>query len=74
VNACRALEGKPALSLAEMVSQGIVEYVDFPAALKGKYQSFTQADICELRATGYDAAFNSVGEGVAKYVQHLASK
>jgi len=74
VNACRALEGKPALALAEMVSQGIVEYVDFPEALKGKYQSFTQADISALRATGYDAAFNSVAEGVTKYVQHLAKK
>jgi len=74
VNACRALEGKPALSLAEMVSQGIVEYIDFPAALKGKYQSFTEADIGALRAAGYAEQFDSVAAGVAKYVQHLAKK
>jgi ADP-L-glycero-D-manno-heptose 6-epimerase len=72
VNACRALEGKAALSLAEMVSQGIVEYIDFPEALKGKYQSFTQADIGKLRAAGYKEDFSTVEEGVAKYVQHLA--
>jgi ADP-L-glycero-D-manno-heptose 6-epimerase len=72
VNACRALEGKPVLALAEMVAQGIVEYVDFPEALKGKYQSFTQADISALRGAGYDKAFNSVAEGVSKYVEHLA--
>jgi ADP-L-glycero-D-manno-heptose 6-epimerase len=72
VNACRALEGKPALSLAEMVSQGIVEYIDFPEALKGKYQSFTQADIGKLRAAGYKDEFATVEQGVAKYVQHLA--
>ena len=72
VNACRALEGKPALSLAEMVSQGIVEYVDFPEALKGKYQSFTQADIGALREAGYTDEFNSVAEGVSQYVRHLA--
>lgn len=72
VNACRALEGKPALSLAEMVAQGIVEYVDFPAALKGKYQSFTQADISALRAAGYDAPFAAVEEGVGRYVARLA--
>ena len=71
VNACRALEGKPALSLAEMVSQGIVEYIDFPEALKGKYQSFTQADLAKLRAAGYEAPFASVEEGVANYVKWL---
>jgi ADP-L-glycero-D-manno-heptose 6-epimerase len=74
VNACRALEGQPALSLADMVGQGIVEYIDFPAALKGKYQSFTQADISALRAAGYPDEFNSVAEGVAKYVRHLAAQ
>jgi ADP-L-glycero-D-manno-heptose 6-epimerase len=72
VNACRALEGKPALSLAEMVSQGIVEYIDFPEALKGKYQSFTQADIGKLRSAGYRNDFATVEQGVARYVQHLA--
>jgi ADP-L-glycero-D-manno-heptose 6-epimerase len=72
VNACRALEGKPALTLQEMVAQGIVEYVDFPAALKGKYQSFTQADISALRAAGYTDEFDTVAAGVTKYVQRLA--
>jgi ADP-L-glycero-D-manno-heptose 6-epimerase len=72
VNACRALEGNPALSLAEMVSQGIVEYIEFPEALKGKYQSVTQADISKLRTAGYKDEFATVEQGVAKYVQHLA--
>ena len=74
VNACRALEGKPALSLAEMVGQGVLEYIDFPEALKGKYQSFTQADISSLRAAGYKDEFHTVEQGVAKYVGHLAKK
>lgn len=74
VNACRAREGKPPLGLQEMVAQGIVEYVAFPEALKGKYQSFTQADISALREAGYDAPFNSVAEGVSQYVRHLAEK
>lgn len=72
VNACRALDGQPALTLEEMIAQGLVEYIDFPEALKGKYQSFTQADISALRAAGYADDFNSVAEGVTKYVQHLA--
>ncbi len=73
VNACRLMEGKPVLSLADMISQGIVEYVDFPEALKGKYQSYTEADISALRAAGYRAEFASVEQGVAKYVRNLAA-
>jgi len=72
VNACRALEGKPALSLAELVAQGIIEYVPFPDALKGKYQSFTQADLTQLRGAGYAGEFATVEEGVADYVKWLA--
>jgi ADP-L-glycero-D-manno-heptose 6-epimerase len=73
VNACRALEGKPALSLDEMVQQGLVEYIPFPDALRGKYQSYTRADISALREAGYTDEFATVEQGVAKYVQHLAS-
>jgi ADP-L-glycero-D-manno-heptose 6-epimerase len=72
VNACRALEGKPALSLAELVAQGIVEYIPFPDALKGKYQSFTRADISALRGAGYDDELATVEQGVAAYVKWLA--
>ena len=72
VNACRAREGQSMLSLAEMVAQGIVEYIDFPDALKGKYQSFTRADISALRVAGYKGEFASVEQGVSKYVEHLA--
>jgi ADP-L-glycero-D-manno-heptose 6-epimerase len=72
VNACRALEGKPALSLAEMVGQSLVEYIPFPEALKGKYQSFTQADVARLRAAGYQEDFATVAEGVGRYVERLA--
>ena len=72
VNACRALEGKPALAVAELVAQGIIEYIPFPEALKGKYQSFTEADLAELRAAGYREEFATVEEGVADYVKWLA--
>lgn len=71
VNSCRAAEGKPALFLEAMVQQGLVEYVAFPEALKGKYQSFTQADLSKLRSAGYGDEFATVAEGVADYVQFL---
>jgi ADP-L-glycero-D-manno-heptose 6-epimerase len=71
VNSFRARSQQPALSLAEQVQAGLIEYVDFPEALKGKYQSFTQADVSMLRATGYTERFMTVEEGVSSYVDHL---
>ncbi|MDP2752056.1 MAG: ADP-L-glycero-D-mannoheptose-6-epimerase, partial [Rhodocyclaceae bacterium] len=71
VNACRAMANQPALTLSEMVAQGMVEYIDFPEALKGKYQSFTQADISALRAAGYQEDFATVAQGVSRYVRRL---
>ena len=73
VNSCRALKGKPSQSLAELLHQGFIEYIPFPDALKGKYQSFTQADLTKLREAGYDAPFASVEEGVPQYVKWLSS-
>jgi len=57
-----------------MVAQGIVEYIPFPDALKGKYQSFTCADVSRLRGAGYRQAFASVEHGVAEYVRRLAGR
>ena len=48
-----------------------IEHIDFPKKLKGRYQSFTQADLTNLRATGYDAPFKTVAEGVAEYMAWL---
>lgn len=71
VNACREARGEPALTLDAMRAQGIVEYIPFPDALKGKYQSFTQASLARLRAAGYCEEFATVEQGVAQYVRHL---
>ena len=61
------LEGSKA-SVAELVRQKKIEYIPFPEALKGKYQSHTQADLTRLRAAGYKAKFLNVQEGVSRYV------
>ncbi|PXW92263.1 ADP-glyceromanno-heptose 6-epimerase precursor [Sphaerotilus hippei] len=74
VNACRALDGLPALSLSEQVAQGLVSYIDFPDALRGKYQCHTEADLARLRATGCDHAFADVATGVRRYVDWLAAQ
>lgn len=72
VNGARALRGEAELSLDAMVAQGLIEYVAFPEALKGKYQAFTQADLTKLRAAGYEGAFAAVEGGVRQYVEWLA--
>lgn len=71
VNSVRATQNLPALSLAQLVADGIVEYIDFPEALVGKYQCFTQANLTRLRAAGCDHQFADVATGVSAYVQHL---
>ena len=53
------------------VQQGLLEYIPFPDALRGKYQCFTQADLTALRAAGCEHAFADVATGVGKYMQQL---
>ena len=71
VNTLRLAENKVALDLDELTALGVIEYSPFPEALKGKYQSYTQADISALRAVGYEGKFLTVGEGVARYVGQM---
>ena len=71
INACRAAEGAPVLPFAELHRAGAIEYIAFPSALAGKYQSFTQADLSRLHDAGYAAPLLQVDEGVARCVNAL---
>ncbi|CAG9179574.1 ADP-glyceromanno-heptose 6-epimerase [Cupriavidus pampae] len=74
VNTLREADDRPPLSLEDMVQEGLVEYIKFPDALRGKYQCFTQSDVSRLRAAGYDAPFLTVQEGVARYCKWLVER
>ncbi len=74
VNSLRQAEGKPALTVEDMRREKILEYTAFPEALRGKYQSFTQADVTALRRVGYKKPFLTVEQGVARYVQKLLAR
>ena len=74
INTLRRFEGKSELSLAGLQQEGLIEYIPFPDALSGKYQSYTQADIGALRRSGYAAPFLTVEEGVGRYVERLLAK
>jgi ADP-L-glycero-D-manno-heptose 6-epimerase len=58
-------------AMEELMQKGMIEYIPFPAALAGKYQSYTQADLTRLRAAGCQRDFMPVEDGVAAYVGDL---
>jgi len=51
---------------------GKIRYIPFPDHLKGAYQSFTQADLSHLRASGCDVEFRMVEKGVKDYLDDLS--
>ena len=52
---------------------GLIEYIPFPDALRGKYQCHTQADLTALRSAGCDHVFADVQTGVRRYMAALAT-
>jgi ADP-L-glycero-D-manno-heptose 6-epimerase len=74
VHTMHGLRGEAALPLEAMTATGLIEYIPFPDALRGKYQCYTQADLTALRAAGCHHSFANVQTGVSQYVQWLAGQ
>ena len=53
--------------------KGKIKYIPFPEVLKGKYQSFTEADTTKLLSVGYDRGFTKMEDAVAEYCELLAN-
>ena len=72
---CGTGRSEPFNHVAEGVTghfgNGSVDYVAFPDYLKGRYQSYTQADISKLREAGYTGEFRDVRTGVRDYMAWL---
>lgn len=60
-----------ARAVIDAMGTGKIEYVDFPEALQGKYQSFTQADTRNLIRAGYSESFSDFNEAVKDYCKFL---
>jgi ADP-L-glycero-D-manno-heptose 6-epimerase len=73
VNALRPDRDPPALDAQGAAAMGLIQYIPFPEALRGKYQCYTQADLAALRAAGCDHEFADVQTGVARYMAELAA-
>lgn len=56
-----------------LVGKGRIEYVAFPDDLRGKYQTYTCADLTALRRAGYDADFLELETGLARYAEVVAA-
>lgn len=72
VNTMRKIQNAEPLSLENMVRGGMIDYISFPDALVGKYQSYTQADLSALRSAGCQHDFSDVQSGVSAYMQWLS--
>jgi len=71
INTFRLDRGETELSIEDAVQQGKIEYIPMPDALLGKYQSYTEADLTELKNTGYEEQFLTVQQGVKRYMKDL---
>lgn len=71
INACRRQRGETPISYDRAVNSGEIAYIQMPEALRGKYQSYTCADLTRLRGIGYDGEFLDVAEGVERYLSEL---
>ena len=73
INALRKRQNEAVLSIDEAARGGLIDYIAFPPALVGKYQSYTQADLSALRSAGCNHAFADVQTGVAAYMAWLSA-
>jgi len=70
VNTLLAEQGHAPQPLEALVAQGLIRYIPFPEDLKGRYQSFTQADTKRLVDAGFTQPMRDVQTGVAEYVRY----
>jgi len=61
-------------AVIEWHGKGKIRYIEFPDHLRGAYQSFTQADLTQLRETGCDVEFRPVENGVKDYLDQLCDR
>ncbi|MDN7132020.1 ADP-glyceromanno-heptose 6-epimerase [Halomonas sp. MC140] len=58
-------------AVIDFYGKGEIDYIAFPDELKGRYQSYTRADIDALRGSGCDVEFKTVAQGVKAYLGWL---
>ena len=59
------------IEVDEKVFKNIVEYIEFPKNLKGRYQSYTLANMDTIQSLGFKKKFLNIREGISKYIKKL---
>ena len=62
-----------ARSVVDWPGRGELTYIPFPDHLLGRYQSYPEADLTQLRAVGDSNPFQPVAEGVTRYTHVLST-
>jgi ADP-L-glycero-D-manno-heptose 6-epimerase len=58
-------------SVINYFNSGHIEYINFPEGLEDQYQAFTEADMSNLRDTGYNKEITELEDGVSSYLNFL---
>lgn len=74
VNALAPPQVPGRMDAAQAAAAGLIEYIPFPDALRGKYQCHTEANLEALRAAGCEHAFVDVQTGVSRYMDWLQAQ
>lgn len=59
---------------AAMGKEPNIEYIEMPESIRNQYQYFTEADITNLRKTGYDQETTPLEDAVKDYVRNYLQK
>jgi ADP-L-glycero-D-manno-heptose 6-epimerase len=60
--------------LVAAAGRGKIEYIPFLEELRGKYQSFTEADLAALRNAGWNERFTNLEDGIAQSAASWATE
>jgi len=71
VNYFAAHQSAPLFDLDGALNNELIRYIDFPAGLQERYQSFTEANMEQLRRAGCSYPFKDVPTGVGEYLDKL---
>ena len=61
-------------TIIKKLNRGKIKYINFPKQFKGKYQSFTKANISKLRKLGYNKKLIDIDKGISKYLKILINE
>lgn len=63
-----------AKAIIKTAGYGVIEYIDMPEKLIGRYQYYTEAKMNKLRNAGYKKSFTDIEDGCKSYVKEILNE